>query len=47
MVWTDVFQAAVMIAGLVTVFIVGVLDVGGLSEVWRIAGEGKRLNFFE
>jgi len=46
-VWTDVFQAGVMIAGLVTVFIVGVLDVGGLGKVWEIANEGKRLDFFD
>lgn len=45
--WTDVFQAVVMVAGLITVFIVGTVNVGGFDKVWRINKNRGRLNFFE
>ncbi|CAG0884270.1 unnamed protein product [Cyprideis torosa] len=45
-VWTDAFQVGVMLLGVVTIIVYGVIDVGGLSEVWRIAGENHRATFF-
>ncbi|XP_046852724.1 sodium-dependent multivitamin transporter-like [Xenia sp. Carnegie-2017] len=46
-VWTDVFQATVMVAGLITVFIVGTINVGGFDKVWQINKERGRLTFFD
>ena len=46
-VWTDVFQAFVMVAGLITVFIVGTVNVCGFDKVWEINKERDRLTFFE
>ena len=47
MIWTDVFQAGIMIAGLVTVVIVGSMEVGGITRVLEINREYGRLKFFE
>ena len=46
-IWTDVFQAAVMVTGLIVVMIVGVVELDGFEEVFRRAKEGERLNVFE
>ncbi|CAB4002935.1 intersectin-1 isoform X1 [Paramuricea clavata] len=46
-VWTDVFQALVMVAGLITVFIVGTVNVGGFDKVWQINKDRGRLTFFD
>jgi len=46
-IWTDVFQSMIMVAGLIVVVIVGSIEVGGFSEVWRINKQFDRLNFFE
>ena len=46
-IWTDVFQSTIMVAGLIVVVIVGSIEVGGFGEVWRINKEFDRLNFFE
>ncbi|XP_046853456.1 sodium-dependent multivitamin transporter-like [Xenia sp. Carnegie-2017] len=46
-VWTDVFQAVVIVIGLITVFIVGTINVGGLGKVWKINKQRGRLNFFD
>ncbi|KAH8382313.1 hypothetical protein KR009_002884 [Drosophila setifemur] len=43
-VWTDVIQAAIMVVSVVLVGVMGASRVGGLSEVFRIAGEGGRLD---
>ncbi|KAK7477611.1 hypothetical protein BaRGS_00031159 [Batillaria attramentaria] len=45
-IWTDVFQAFVMYAGMLAVLIKGTSDAGGPSKVWEIASKGGRLNFF-
>lgn len=45
--WTDVFQVAVMFAGFFAVIIKGSMETGGIRNVWRIAGEGGRLEFWE
>uniref|UniRef100_A0A8C0VJ41 Solute carrier family 5 member 6 n=1 Tax=Cyanistes caeruleus TaxID=156563 RepID=A0A8C0VJ41_CYACU len=41
-IWTDVFQTLVMLAGQVAVIMVGAWRVGGMARVWRVAEqEGK------
>ncbi|KAI8519109.1 Sodium-coupled monocarboxylate transporter 1 [Branchiostoma belcheri] len=44
--WTDTFQVCVMVAGFLAVIIQGTLVVGGWSNVWEIARQGQRLEFF-
>ena len=46
-VWTDVFQSAVMVGGLITVAVIGSVEVGGLSKVWEINERFNRTTFFE
>lgn len=46
-IWTDVFQSTIMVAGLIVVVIVGSIEVGGFGEVWRINKKFDRLNFFD
>ena len=46
-IWNDVFQAIVMLGGLVAVLIVGVQKVGGFGNVWDRLDKGQRLNFIE
>jgi Na+/proline symporter len=46
-IWTDVFQSVVMVAGLIVVLVVGSNEVGGLSKVWQINKDFGRMNFFE
>ncbi|XP_074638240.1 sodium-coupled monocarboxylate transporter 1-like [Acropora palmata] len=46
-IWTDVFQSLIMIAGLIVVVIVGSLEVGGFGQVWKINKEFGRLDFFD
>lgn len=41
------FQALVMLGGLVAVLIVGVLKVGGFGNVWDRLDRGGRLHFIE
>ncbi|XP_046559482.1 sodium-coupled monocarboxylate transporter 1-like isoform X2 [Haliotis rubra] len=45
-IWTDVFQAVVMFAGMLAVIIKGTIDAGGIKAVWTTAAKGGRLNFF-
>lgn len=45
-IWTDVFQSLIMIAGLIVVVIVGSLEVGGFDRVWQINKDFGRLDFF-
>ena len=42
---TDVFQAILMFASLFIVIITAANKVGGLTEIWRIAVEGGRIEF--
>ena len=46
-IWTDVFQAGVMITGLIVVIVVGVIELDGFGEVFRRAKEGNRVTVFE
>ncbi|XP_043064899.1 sodium-coupled monocarboxylate transporter 2 isoform X5 [Drosophila ficusphila] len=43
-VYTDVVQSVIMYGSLIVIMIKGTLDLGGLTEVWRINDEGGRLN---
>lgn len=43
-VWTDLFQACLMYASLLTVGIMGTIDAGGLKNVFVNAYEGERLD---
>ena len=45
--WIDVIQMGIILAGLLALTIKGTVDVGGLSEVWRKANDGGRLIFDE
>lgn len=46
-VWTDVFQIIVMLAGFMAIFIHGTTLVGGPAQVLKIAYNGSRINFNE
>ncbi|CAH3105507.1 unnamed protein product [Porites lobata] len=46
-IWNDVFQAIVMLGGLVAVLIVGVQKVGGFGNVWDRLDKGQRLHFID
>jgi len=46
-VWTDVFQSMIMVGGLITVVIIGSIEVGGLDKVWEINEHFNRTTFFE
>ncbi|KAI0207882.1 Sodium-dependent multivitamin transporter [Lamellibrachia satsuma] len=42
-IWTDVFQCAVMFGGLLTVIVKGCVNVGGFGKVFHLANEGGRI----
>ena len=46
-IWTDVFQAVVMLMGFLAVTIQGSIDLGGFSNAWRIAEENGRIDFIQ
>ncbi|XP_052220142.1 sodium-coupled monocarboxylate transporter 1-like isoform X1 [Dreissena polymorpha] len=46
-VWTDVFQAVVMIAGILAIVIQGAMKVGGMNTVWRINEDWHRIEFWD
>lgn len=43
--WTDVFQATMMLVGVLTILIYGLVQEGGINQVWDVAGQGGRLDF--
>ncbi|PVD24980.1 hypothetical protein C0Q70_15477 [Pomacea canaliculata] len=45
--WTDVFQTAIIFAGLLAVIIKGVIEIGGVHELLTISQRGQRLEFDE
>lgn len=45
--WADTMQFFLMMAGLLAIFIQGILKLGGISNIWNISKQGGRLNFFE
>ncbi|WAR30615.1 SC5AC-like protein, partial [Mya arenaria] len=46
-VWTDVFQSVIMVAGLLAIVIQGTLKVGGLDTVWSINEDWHRIEFWD
>ena len=46
-IWTDVIQMVIMLAGLLALTIQGVMDIGGFSETWNRFAEGGRVKFDE
>ncbi|KAG9350731.1 hypothetical protein JZ751_024620 [Albula glossodonta] len=46
-IWTDVFQIIVMLAGFIAIFIQGTILAGGPARVLEIANNGSRINFDE
>ncbi|XP_023246810.1 putative sodium-dependent multivitamin transporter isoform X2 [Copidosoma floridanum] len=44
---TDVFQGGLMFTSLFIIIFTAAHKVGGFSEIWRIASEGKRIQFDE
>ncbi|KAH9509624.1 Sodium-coupled monocarboxylate transporter 1 [Bulinus truncatus] len=45
-IWTDVFQSAIMLAGILAIVIQGTMKVGSLSQVWDINVQWNRIKFF-
>lgn len=46
-IWTDVFQSVIMLAGMLTVAVTGTIEVGGVKKVWEINEKYGRINFFD
>ena len=45
--WTDVFQSCIMLAGLIAVLEQGSKDAGGFSSIWQKMEENGRAQFLE
>ncbi|CAG2165233.1 unnamed protein product [Oppiella nova] len=45
-IWTDVLQGSLMILGVLVVIVTGIIEMGGLKELWDINERGGRLKFF-
>ena len=41
-IWTDVLQGTIMLCGMIVVIIFGVINVGGINSVIKIADRGNR-----
>lgn len=46
-IWTDVFQTLVMLAGQVAVIAVGAWRVGGMARVWHVAEQEGKISGIE
>ncbi|XP_071090688.1 sodium-dependent multivitamin transporter-like [Haliotis cracherodii] len=46
-VWTDVFQSMIMLGGMLTAIVLGIMKAGGVTTVARVALDGGRLQFDE
>uniref|UniRef100_A0A1I8JGQ3 Fibrinogen C-terminal domain-containing protein n=2 Tax=Macrostomum lignano TaxID=282301 RepID=A0A1I8JGQ3_9PLAT len=44
-IWTDVFQSVVMTAGILAIIIRGLIDLGGIGNVWQISYKYGRIEF--
>ncbi|XP_069122617.1 sodium-coupled monocarboxylate transporter 1-like [Argopecten irradians] len=44
--WTDTFQTFVVVGGLIGIIAMGCAKFGGIAEVWSIAQQGGRIEFF-
>lgn len=47
MVWTDALQVGVMIAGAITVAVLGTYQLGGMSKIWNKAIDAGRIQFLK
>lgn len=47
MVFTDVLQTLLMFFGVVTVVSMCCVDLGGFDNVWTLAQQGGRIQFFK
>lgn len=45
--WTDVFQTLIMFLGMLAVVIMGLIEVGGWSNMWAAIERGNRVEFFK
>ncbi|XP_046573233.1 sodium-coupled monocarboxylate transporter 1-like [Haliotis rubra] len=45
--WTDSFQAVIILVGLLSVVIQGSIVVGGFGRAWEVASQHSRINFQE
>lgn len=43
-IWTDVFQAGIMLVGLVATAVIGIINVGSFEKVVDVARKYKRLD---
>ena len=46
-IWTDVFQALIMLAGFLSVVIKGSANAGGFSNAWQTCAEHGRIDFIQ
>nr|XP_054608202.1 sodium/iodide cotransporter isoform X4 [Nothobranchius furzeri] len=46
-IWTDVFQIVIMLAGFMAIYVHGTILVGGPAQVLKIAYNGSRINFHD
>ncbi|KAF6778267.1 hypothetical protein AHF37_02462 [Paragonimus kellicotti] len=46
-VWTDVVQLIILTTGLLLIVSVGVVRVGGMNQLWRVAYDGLRVQSFD
>ncbi len=47
MVWTDVIQGIIIIGTTLLIVILGIIHVGGISNVWGNVAAGQRDTFFQ
>lgn len=45
-VWADTVQMIVTLGSLCAVFVLGIINVGGISEIWKISEDGSRIQFW-
>ena len=45
--WTDVFQGCVMMAGFLAIIVEGTIRLDGIGNVWQIAEKGGRIDFWK
>lgn len=46
-IWTDTFQTVIMFGAMVWIVIKGIINSGGLGQVWADNWETDRLNLFK
>ena len=46
-IWTDVFQAIIMLVGILSVIVLGVGRLEGFGSVFDISSKGQRLNLLK